>query len=43
MKEYCIDISKQKPKIITEDIIRNATVVRVNIGYMDKESFAMLC
>jgi hypothetical protein len=42
MKEYCIDISKQKTKIITEDIIRNATV-RVNIGYMDKESFAMLC
>jgi arsenate reductase (thioredoxin) len=38
MKEYGIDISKQKPKIITKDIIRNATV-RVNMGCMDKESF----
>jgi arsenate reductase (thioredoxin) len=37
MKEYGIDISKQKPKIITEDMIRNATV-RVNMGCMDRES-----
>ena len=31
MKEYGIDISKQKPKIVTEDMIRNATM-RVNMG-----------
>jgi Low molecular weight phosphotyrosine protein phosphatase len=31
MKEIGIDISKQKPKIITEDMIRNADV-RVNMG-----------
>ena len=37
MKEYDIDISNQKSKIITEDMIRNATV-RVNMGCMDKES-----
>jgi protein-tyrosine-phosphatase len=37
MKEYGIDISNQKSKIITEDMIRNATV-RVNMGCMDKES-----
>ena len=37
MKEYGIDISKQKPKIITEDMIRNADL-RVNMGCMDKES-----
>ena len=37
MKEYGIDISKQKSKIVTEDMIRNATV-RVNMGCMDKES-----
>ena len=37
MKEYDIDISDQKSKIITEDMIRNATV-RVNMGCMDKES-----
>ena len=37
MKEYGIDISKQKPKIITKEMIRNATV-RVNMGCMDKES-----
>ena len=37
MKEYDIDISKQKPKIITEDMIRDASV-RVNMGCMDKES-----
>ena len=37
MKELSIDISKQKPKIITEDMIKNSTV-RVNMGCMDKES-----
>lgn len=37
MKEVNIDISKQKSKIITEDMIRDA-VVRVNMGCMDKES-----
>jgi protein-tyrosine-phosphatase len=37
MGEYDIDISKQKSKIITEDMIRNATL-RVNMGCMDKES-----
>jgi arsenate reductase (thioredoxin) len=36
MKEVGIDISKQKSKIITEDIIRNATV-GVNKGCSDKE------
>ena len=41
MKEYGIDISKQKPKMITEDMIRNATV-RVNMGCMDKESCPIL-
>ena len=37
MKEVGIDISKQKSKIITKDMIRNADV-RVNMGCMDKES-----
>jgi arsenate reductase len=37
MKEVSIDISKQKSKIITEDMIRDAAV-RVNMGCMDKES-----
>ena len=37
MRELGIDISKQKSKIITEDMIRNSTV-RVNMGCMDKES-----
>ena len=37
MKEFGIDISKQKSKIITEDMIRNATVI-VNTGCMDKQS-----
>jgi arsenate reductase len=41
MKEYGIDISNQKSKIITEDMIRNATV-RVNMGCMDKESCTTL-
>jgi protein-tyrosine-phosphatase len=37
MKEVGIDMSKQKSKVITEDMIRNATV-RVNMGCMDKEA-----
>ena len=37
MKEIGIDISKQKSKIITEEMIRNASI-RVNMGCMDKES-----
>jgi protein-tyrosine-phosphatase len=37
MKEVGMDISKQKSKMITEDMIRNAAV-RVNMGCMDKES-----
>jgi arsenate reductase (thioredoxin) len=37
MKEVSIDISKQKSKIITEDMIRNSAV-RVNMGCMDKEA-----
>jgi arsenate reductase (thioredoxin) len=37
MKEAGVDISKQKSKIITEDMIRDAAV-RVNMGCMDKES-----
>jgi arsenate reductase len=41
MREVGIDISKQKSKIITEDMIRNSTV-RVNMGCMDKESCTTL-
>ena len=37
MKEIGIDISKQKSKIITEDMIRSSTI-RVNMGCMEKES-----
>jgi arsenate reductase (thioredoxin) len=37
MREYDINISKQRPKLITEDMIRNAAI-RVNMGCMDKES-----
>ena len=37
MKEYGIDISKQKSKLVTEDMIKGATV-RVNMGCIDKES-----
>jgi arsenate reductase len=36
MRECNIDISKQKPKIITGDTIRNADI-RVNMGCIDKE------
>jgi arsenate reductase len=37
MEETSIDISEQKSKIITEDMIRNADV-RINMGCMDKHS-----
>jgi arsenate reductase (thioredoxin) len=37
MKEVSIDISKQKSKIITEDMMRNSAV-KVNMGCMDKEA-----
>ena len=37
MKEIGIDISEQKSKIITEDMIRYSDV-RVNMGCMDKQS-----
>jgi arsenate reductase (thioredoxin) len=37
MREYDIDISKKKSKIITEDMIRNADI-RVSMGCMDKKS-----
>jgi arsenate reductase len=37
MKELDIDISKQKSKIITEDMIKNSSI-RVNMGCMEKES-----
>ena len=34
MKEAGIDISKQKPKDLTEDMMRNATTI-INMGCMD--------
>src|SRR5918912_1377198 len=37
MKEIGIDISKQKSKILTDDMIRNAAI-RVNMGCMDREA-----
>jgi protein-tyrosine-phosphatase len=37
MREVSIDISEQKSKILTEDMIRNASV-RVNMGCMYKEA-----
>jgi protein-tyrosine-phosphatase len=37
MEESGIDISKQKPKDLTEDMIRNATTV-VNMGCMDNNN-----
>jgi arsenate reductase (thioredoxin) len=36
MKEVGIDISKQRPKDITEDMMRNSSKI-VNMGYMDKD------
>ena len=37
MREFNIDISKQRPKIITEDMIICADL-RVNMGCMDRDS-----
>ena len=37
MREFNIDISKQRPKIITEDMIICADI-RVNMGCMDRDS-----
>ena len=37
MREVSINISKQRPKIITEDIIKQSSV-RVNMGCMERES-----
>ena len=37
MKELGIDISKQRPKIITEDMVRESTA-RVNMGCIQRES-----
>jgi protein-tyrosine-phosphatase len=37
MREVSIDIGKQRPKIITEDMIRQSTH-RVNMGCLDKNS-----
>ena len=37
MKEVGIDISKQRPKIMTEDMIRQSTA-RVNMGCIQRES-----
>jgi protein-tyrosine-phosphatase len=36
MKEVGIDISKQKPKDITEDMMRNSSKI-VNMGCMEKD------
>jgi arsenate reductase (thioredoxin) len=36
MKEVGIDISKQRPKDMTEDMMRNSTKI-VNMGCMDKD------
>jgi arsenate reductase len=41
MKEVGIDISKQKSKTITEDMIRSSNV-RVNMGCMNKEACPIL-
>jgi arsenate reductase (thioredoxin) len=37
MKEIGIDITKQKPKVLSDDMIRNSFKI-VNMGCMDKES-----
>jgi|SRR3989304_9998517 len=37
MREIGIDISKQKPKILSNDMIRNSRKI-VNMGCMDKQS-----
>jgi arsenate reductase (thioredoxin) len=41
MREIGIDISEQKPKILTEDTVKESSV-RVNMGCMVKESCATL-
>jgi protein-tyrosine-phosphatase len=41
MKEVGIDISKQRPKIITEDMIRQSTA-RVNMGCIQIETCTTL-
>ena len=41
MKEIGIDISEQKSKIITGDMIRNADV-RISMGCIDKQSYPVL-
>ncbi len=37
MKEVGLDISKQRPRIITEDMIRQSTA-RLNLGFIQRES-----
>ena len=37
MKEIGIDITKQKPKVLSDDMIRNSVKI-VNMGCMNKES-----
>ena len=37
MREVGIDISKQRPKILTEDMIKQSSI-RVNMGCMDRQS-----
>jgi arsenate reductase len=37
MREYAIDISKQRPNLITEDLIISADI-RVNMGCLDRDS-----
>lgn len=37
MKEIGIDISNQKPKILTEDTIKDSSI-RVNMGCVEKDS-----
>jgi arsenate reductase len=41
MREIGIDISNQKPKEMSENMIRNATKI-INIGCMDKNFFPTL-
>jgi len=37
MQEVGIDISKQKPKMLTEDMVKESTV-RINMGCIEKQS-----
>jgi len=41
MEETGININKQKSKMLTDDMIRNAVLI-VNMGCMDKESCPVL-